>query len=171
MQAGTEKANLTPPNKGAFSHRQDVLRNVAAKMMQPADDIQLLANKFSAQLHEIDSGFRTIINGVAAEIAENIDDHSEASKFFDVVRTLSATIITGFESTDDMASELGKLEGTSRDLRPVLRRVRRALVAMTESRVMVKEWTNLIDEAETECASARANKQGRSDSESEQEGD
>ena len=89
--------------------------------------------------------FAAIIEQAPAEIRKTLNSQTEYCKFFETVRALSVASRFGLESTQSMVSAIEPLEKMSRDLRPVLRRLRQALTIMVESKTVSNEWVHLIE--------------------------
>jgi chemotaxis protein histidine kinase CheA len=108
-------------------------------------------NEFASQLHEVDEGVRAIIEHAAAELEQNPESKSEICNFFEAIRSLSTAAHVGLTSAQGMIDAIEPIEKMSRDLRPVLRRLRQGLTTMVEAREVSDEWVQLIDGSGIEC--------------------
>ena len=61
---------------------------------------------------------------------------------------MSNASIDTIESLESMIDASEPLEKLSRDLRPVMRRLKQGVTILIESATMTKEWTGLIDSIE-----------------------
>ena len=137
--------------RGGFAHRIRVTRGVATKLVGPTDTISTLANQFEPQLHAIDDGIRIIFELAPAEIAENPDVKQSFCLYVESIRTLAESAHSGLGNIQRMIEAVAPLEKMSRDLRPVLRRLRQALTIMTESSGTSVNWMGLIETASVDC--------------------
>ena len=71
--------------------------------------------------------------------------------FFNAVRVMADKTGLGMSSIQGMIDGIGPLEKMSRDLRPVLRQLRRGLTAMVEAREVSEEWIQLIERTGVSC--------------------
>ena len=124
---------------------------MARQLSEPAERVWSFGNDFASQLHEVDEGIRVIIERAAAEVQENPDSKTAVCSFFDVVRSLSAAVHVGLNSAQQMIEAIAPIEKMSRDLRPVLRRLRQGLTTMVEAREVSDEWVQLIDGSGVAC--------------------
>jgi len=148
-----QRANL----QGAgFAARLIVARQMALQLGEPTKNIWLLSNEFVSQVHNVDEGFRIIIEQAPAEIKDNPDAKAYFCDFFDKVRKLTASSHDALESTQGMSNAIEPLERMSRDLRPVLRRLRQGLTIMVELREVIDEWVHLIESSGVVCEGADA---------------
>jgi hypothetical protein len=108
------------------------------------DRIWSFGNEFASQLHEVDQGVRLLIERSSIEVKECPESKVQWCSFFDAVRTMAAKTNLGMSSIQGMIESIGPLEKMSRDLRPVLRQLRRGLTAMVEAREVSEEWLHLI---------------------------
>jgi hypothetical protein len=141
------------PNRAdkSFAHKLIVARQLAKRLEGPSEEISASVTTFVSQLHDVDDGFRAIIERAPAEIEENPDSRKDFCHFFRVVENLSAASSEGLGSARNMIEAIPPIEKTSRDLRPVLRRLRSSLVAMVEAKDVTDSWVGLIEGSGVDC--------------------
>jgi DNA repair ATPase RecN len=137
-----------------FGIRLLVARRLAHQLTDPVDRIRSFGADFASQLHEVDQGFRTILEHAAAEVQREPNSKAAVCEFFRAVRTMSAAAHEGLGSTQEMINTIAPLEKMSRDLRPVLRRLRQGLTAMVEAREVSDEWVQLVEATGIACDDA-----------------
>jgi len=134
-----------------FTARLIVARKVAHLLTEPAERIWSFGNAFASQLHEVDQGIRLIIERSTVEVQQNPDSRVAVCTFFEAIRSMSANANVGLTSMQGMIDAIGPIEKISRDLRPVLRRLRQGLTTMVEGREVSDEWVQLIERAGIPC--------------------
>jgi hypothetical protein len=143
-----ERANKQ--GKG-FAARLIVARQTATKLVEPTERIWSLSNEFASQIHDVDAGFRIIIERAPTEIKENPESKAHFCNFFAGVRQMSGASQEAIGSMQYMVTASEPLEKMSRDLRPVLRRLKQGLTSLIEATGVSKEWTQLIDATGIMC--------------------
>jgi len=131
-----------------------VARRVAVQMGEPTEHIWSLSNEYASQLHKVDEGIRTLIERAPVEIQENPNSKKSFCDFFESVRKLSASARDGLTSVQSLINSSEPLEKMSRDLRPVVRRLRQGLTILVESRAVSDEWVHLIESSGIVCEGA-----------------
>ena len=144
-----ERANKE--GKG-FSARLVVARQTATKLREPTERIWLLSNEFASQIHDVDAGFRIIVERAPVETKDNPDSKVHFCNFFESVRKMSNASEEAIESSQKMVTASEPLEKMSRDLRPVLRRLKQGLTSLIEASGVSKGWIQLIEGTGIECA-------------------
>jgi hypothetical protein len=134
-----------------FASRLLVAREIARQLVEPVDRIQSFGNQYASQLHDVDEGFRAIIERAPAEIQENPASKADVCAFFETVRHLSGTASKALENVQMMIEAIAPIEKMSRDMRPALRRLRQGLTIMVEAREVSDEWVRLIDGSGIRC--------------------
>lgn len=134
-----------------FAARLLVARKMARQLAEPTERIWASSNEFASQFHDVDEGFRAIIERAPVEIQQNPDSNPSICNFFSTVRSLSERAHAGLSSIQGMIDATTPLEAISRDLRPVLRRLRQGLTTMVEAREIGGEWVQLIDGSGVMC--------------------
>ena len=151
MSEATAEINEKAGRSKGFAHRLTVARRLAKQLGEPTDKVSSFGRQFVTQLHDVDEGFRAIIAHGPAEIAERPESKTELCQFFKVVRNLSTSAQSGLSAIQQMAEAIAPVEKMSRDLRPVLRRLRQGLTMMVEAREVTDSWVGLIDESGVDC--------------------
>jgi hypothetical protein len=143
----------TSQGKG-FASRLVVARQLSLQLTDPTEHICTLSNEYASQLHKVDEGLRIIIERAPIEIKENPKIKTNFCDLFKGLRTLSEASRVGLDSIQSMIDSSAPLEKMSRDLRPVLRRLRQGLTIMVESRSVSDAWVHLIESSGIVCESA-----------------
>ena len=154
MQEATADIKHGDSQAKGFGLRLLVTKRVARQLTDPVERIRSFGADFASQLHEVDQGFRTILEHAAAEVRREPNSKAAVCEFFGAVRTMSAAAHEGLGSTQGMIDAIAPLEKMSRDLRPVLRRLRQGLTAMVEAREVSDEWVQLIEATGIDCDDA-----------------
>ncbi len=147
-RADIERANAQ--GKG-FAARLTVARKLSQRLHEPAENVWSLGNEFVSQLHQIDPGFRAIIEQVPIEVHNSPESTVHVCSFFKSVRELSDAAREGLESVQSMIDAISPLESISRDLRDPLRRLRQGLTLMVEAREVTDEWVEMIEGTDMDC--------------------
>jgi hypothetical protein len=156
MQEATDDIQRGDAQGKGFAARLIVARRTANRLSEPTEHIWSLGNVYASQLHSVDAGFRIIIERAPLEIKEDPDAKSNFCKFFEAVRSMSASSSGAIDSFQKMIDASEPLERMSRDLRPVLRRVKQGLTILIESAGVTKEWIHLIDATGIACEGTTA---------------
>jgi len=151
MQQATADIQQGDRQAKGFAGRVLITRRLAHHLSEPAERVWSLGNDYASQLHDIDQGLRVIIKGASEEIGQNPNSKADVCAFFDAVRSMSRAAHDGLDSTQQMIDAIAPVEKISRDLRPVLRRLRQGLTMMVEAREVSDEWVQLIDSSGIEC--------------------
>lgn len=152
MQEATAELNQSDRSgKHAAAARLLIARKVARRLSEPAERIWGSANAFVSHLHEANQGICAIIERAPDEVATNLDAKSDVCEFFNAIRTLSESANVGLGSAQGMIDAIRPIEGMSRDLRPILRRLRQGLTVMVEATEVSDEWVKLIDVSPVRC--------------------
>jgi hypothetical protein len=150
-QAAGEEIQQREKQGGGFSARVVVFRKLSRLMAEHAESVWSLGSQFASQLHEVDAGIRIIIEMAPAEVPGNQEVKQAVCVFFDAVREMSAAANSGLTSMQFLIDTIAPIEKMSRDLRPVLRRLRQGLTAMVEAREVINEWLQLIEASGVVC--------------------
>ena len=151
MKEATSNITKESGGRGVFARRIQITRVAATKLTGPTDKISMLTNQFEPQLHSIDDGIRIIIELAPAEIAENPAVKQDFCSYIESIRGLSEAAHNGLSKVGGMVKSVAPIEKMSRDLRPVLRRLRQALTIMSESSGISDSWIGLIEESGIDC--------------------
>ncbi|MCP4680168.1 MAG: toll/interleukin-1 receptor domain-containing protein [Deltaproteobacteria bacterium] len=134
-----------------FAPKRAVARQVARRLGDPTEQIWMFGNEFASQLHDVDDGFRVIIEAAPGEIEKSPESKPEMCSFFQRIRDLSAAAQKGLGSAQDMIDAIAPIEGISRDMRPALRRLRQGLTIIVEAKKVTNEWVDLIEASGVDC--------------------
>jgi hypothetical protein len=151
MRTASDDTKLGNAQGHGFSVRLAVARRLSSQLAEPTERIWLLSNEYVSQLHNVDDGFRLIVERAPVEIQENPESKANFCVFFESSRNLSTAAHTGFQSSQEMIDAIEPLEKMARDLRPVLRRLRQGLTILVESREVTDDWVRLIDATGIAC--------------------
>ncbi len=143
-----ERANKQ--GKG-FSARLIVARQAATKLSEPTERIWSLSNVYASQIHDVDAGFRIIFEHAPTEIKDNPETKIHFCNFFEMTRKMADASEGAIESFQKMFTASEPLEKMSRDLRPVLRRLKQGLTNLIESTGVSREWIHLIEVSGIMC--------------------
>jgi len=159
-EAATDIKRGKSQGKG-FASTLLVTRRIAAQMAEPTDRIWSRSNEYASQLHKVDEGIRPIIERAPEEIRENPESRDSLCGFFKSVHILSESARVGLTSTQGMINSNELLEKMSRDLRPVVRRLRQGLTILLESSTVIDEWDRLIKSSGILCREEKEEKEAR----------
>lgn len=136
-----------------FAARLATARRISQRLREPAENVWSFGNEFASQLHEIDEGFRAIIERAPSEVQENPESRTEICTFFRAIRELSTSARDGLGAIQSMIDAISPVEAMSRDLRNPLRRLRQGLTLMVEAREVTDEWVEMIEGTSIDCDS------------------
>jgi hypothetical protein len=152
MQESTMHIKESSDHKGtSFAFRLNVVRRLAHKLDEPTAKLFALSNRYTSQLHDVDDGFRLMIERALVEIKENPESKKELCQFFEMIKELEISAREGLDAVHDMIDIIAPIEKMSRDLRPVLRRLRQGLTVMVEARSVMESWVDLINSSDIQC--------------------
>lgn len=151
MQGATVDVQRSDRQTKGFAGRLIVARKLARQLSEPAERVWSSGNVFVSQLHAVDEGVRVLIERVAAEVQRDPESKTAVCTFFDAIRSFSVAVHNGLGSAQEMIDGVASMENMSRDLRPVLRRLRQGLTTMVEAREVSDEWVQLIDSSDIGC--------------------
>ena len=137
--------------RNAFARRLQVIRKTGFSLTNPTNELLILANQFESQLHGIDEGIRVVIEQASVEVTENPEAKKVFCELFEAINFASKSAHEALNATQGMLDAATPLEKISRDLRPVVRRLRQALTVMVEGRVVSDNWMSLIEAAGIDC--------------------
>lgn len=145
-----EMKNGDAQGKG-FSARLSAARRAANRMREPVERIWSLSNDYASNNHDIDAGVRIIIDRAQFEVKENPETAINYCKVFESICNLSSKSNQAIESTQGLIDATGPLEAMSKDLRPVIRKLKQGLTVLIESAGVSNEWVQLIDSTGITC--------------------
>lgn len=151
MSDAADDLNQSNSQPKTFNRRVNITRGVSIKLNKPAEQIYKDSIEFSSKLHKVDEGIRIMLRFAPDEIKKNPEVKNAFCDFLAAIRKMSAESHMAFEKVQEMINSLDPLDKLSRDLRPVLRRLRQGLNIFYESRLISDEWNNLVDANEINC--------------------
>lgn len=151
MEDGTQEIQRGDAQGRGFAARLTIMRQLAQRLAEPAERVYSLGNQFAKQLHDVDQGFRLVIDRAASEVQDDPANKATVCEFFDNIRKLSVAADEGLTATQVMIDSNSAIEAMSRDLRPPLRRLREGLTVMLEAREVTDEWARLIEQSGLDC--------------------
>jgi hypothetical protein len=151
MKDGTDDIQRADNQGMGFSARLVVARKIASRISDPTEKIWALSNKFASQVHDVDAGIRTIIEHTPKEISENPESKDNFCNFFGAINQLNNATNYALENIQGMINSIEPIEKLSKDMRPILRRLKQGLTIMVESMDVSGEWINLINETGIAC--------------------
>ncbi|MFZ1325508.1 MAG: toll/interleukin-1 receptor domain-containing protein [Candidatus Contendobacter sp.] len=154
MRDATTDIQSSNKSTGGFNARLIVARRVAYQLTKPVERIRSLVNDFTSHLHEVDQGVRTIIEHAVLEVERDSKLRIPVCEFFHSVRNMSTAMHQGLSSSQSMVNAIHPIENLSRDLRPVLRKLRQGLTMMIEARDISDEWIKLVEATGIQCNAA-----------------
>jgi hypothetical protein len=143
--AAAAEMNLPAVQAKGFAGRVNVSRRLAQVLDPQGDEIIGLGNEFASNLNSIDLGVRALLELATPEDGTTQEDYEELFSFFDSIVSLSQVSRESLASIDTMLESMAPVEKMSRDLRPVLRKYRQGLTAMTVGVSVSDEWVRLIE--------------------------
>ncbi|PPL14953.1 toll/interleukin-1 receptor domain-containing protein [Microterricola pindariensis] len=138
------RMNAPGPGTNTFAFRLRITRELAAELKAPADRVGELGEEFARTLHDMDRGVRVIVMRAPQEP----EHRKEFLSFFGNIRGLADAAETGLGALMQMGESAAHLEDMSREIRPVIREMRRGLTLVAEGREVIRQWTALIDSTE-----------------------
>jgi hypothetical protein len=145
MQEGTNDIKRADSQSKGFTGRLLIARQMSQKLDEPVEHIFKLSNKYSTQLHDVDEGIRLMVEQAFTEIKEDPELESKFNNFFESLVKLSAAAKIGLGATKKMIDASRPIENMSRDMRPVMRRLRQGLTILVESTDIIDDWMKLIE--------------------------
>jgi len=149
MQDGTDDIKRADSQSKGFTGRLIIARQMSQKLNEPVENIFKHSNNYSTQLHDADEGIRLMVEQAFTKIKEAPELKSNFINFFESVGKLSAAAKIGLGATEKMIDASRPIESMSRDMRPVMRRLRQGLTILVESREITDDWLKLIESSST----------------------
>ena len=152
LENGAAAANVSG-GKNDFAVRIRVLREIAGELTGPVTRMEVLSQEYTKQLYDVDSGVRLAIEQAPNEVASDQMSLEDACEFFTTIRDFTGISDDALGSTQGLVDSIAGVEKLSRDIRPVLRTLRRALTGMIEGRAITQGWLQQMDESGLNCPS------------------
>ena len=134
-----------------FRNRILEVRNVAMKLRAPTTNIDGLGKLYKSLLQEIDDGLRVIIAQAPEEIERDPEAKKQFCDLFTQIVELSVNSAKANEGMKTMIKGCHSLEQISRDIRPVIRRLRGALTVIVGEGKTTAKWKELIESSGVDC--------------------
>lgn len=151
MRESTEAMQRANEQGKPFGTRLAIAKRTANQLSDPTDKIFSHSNIYASQIHEIDEGYRVLINNAQMVIDLSPENKQSYCNLFESIRNMAKSSIAAVEGSKEMIRAIEPLEQLSRDLRPVMRRLKKALTIMIESTEVSKDWVELMDEIGINC--------------------
>jgi uncharacterized phage infection (PIP) family protein YhgE len=142
-----ERIKVADSQGKGLANRLVVFRQLSADLDPPAEGIQHLSNSFASQMNDVDSGIQAILEKAAEELRDgpNSELLRQLDEFSDQIRTLAESADSGLGALNEMVASITPVENQSRNLRPVLRKLRRGLVVLVDGRDVINGWVSSVD--------------------------
>lgn len=141
--AGAEIENGSKRGE-SYSARLAVIQVAAASLEEPTTRIESLANAYSSQLHNVDDGISLIIKMIPAEIENQTTSSADLKFFCDSLTSLADAAAMALGHIATMTEVLEQTEGSTRAIRPVVRRLRKSLTLLLEAKDITQNWVTEI---------------------------
>lgn len=153
VQDAAQDMSRTDKEGKGFAARLTIARRVANEMSGPVEEIERLGKSYAVDLADIDDGMRDLLQLGGREA---IDDETGESRqgfcsFMEVLRQLAEESDEGLGGIEGMVDASRPLDRMSKDMRPVLRRMRASLTALSEARTIIRSWVELGDSLGVDC--------------------
>ncbi|RKT83861.1 TIR domain-containing protein [Saccharopolyspora antimicrobica] len=125
--------------------RNAIFNRFAQELKPPAEQIARLGNEFAAQLHTVDLGMQAILARMPGELRQKSASAEDARNFFDLVRQMASGSAEGLGALKELVSTIEPVERESRNLRPVLRELRKGLTLMVDGDEVIQNWVKQMD--------------------------
>ena len=145
MSGASNDIHRSDTQAKGIGSRLIIARRVARALVEPVERLRSSGNDLTTRLHEVDLGLRLIIDSAVAVLQEEPELRGPVCEFFSAVQQMSIAAHQGLGSIQGLVDAVESIENVSRDLRPMLRKLRQSLVIMVEARSISDEWPQLID--------------------------
>lgn len=128
--------------------RLEAYRKLSEDLNRPAEQIQTLSNAFAVQMNDVDLGMQALFEQADKELQDASDPElpEKFQEFAGQIRDLAASAKTGLGSLGVMVDSIGSVENQSRNLRPVLRKLRRSFTVLMDGQEVINSWGSSADE-------------------------
>ena len=145
MQNATNDIHKADKQNKGFAGRLVIAQRMAKQLSEPTERICAKSSDYASQIHSVDDGVRTFIERAPLEIEKNPDDKQNICEFFNSIRKFDNATFDAIEGTRNMINATEPFGQLSRDLRPVVRRLKQDLTNLIESMEVSGEWVELIN--------------------------
>ena len=142
-----EQIKAADARSTGMAGRLEVYRQLAENLDPPATEIQELANSFASQMNDVDSGIQAILEQAAVEIEGDSRDGlpRQLADFRNQIADLATAADAGLGALDQMVNVIASVENQSRNLRPVLRKLRQGLTVLLDGREVINGWVSKVE--------------------------
>lgn len=143
-----KEENVNVSNNSTFdsySKRLAIMRQLANRLSDPSENIWQLSNKVANQINSIDAGFKVIFERAPEEIK---NDPASRKKYVDLMSSIKLLINSAkesFVSVERMIQSLSSIEALSREIRPVIRKMKQGLIIYSQTKDYFYRWDQIID--------------------------
>lgn len=135
---------MSQPKNKSFSARQRLLIEAAAEYDHSTENIRLYVGQFTKQMNILDSSLSIIIENIPKQIEDKSLKESDARKLFQQISTFVQAISESKKSIQYMSDSMEPLEKLSRDIRPVMRAMRKEFAILIDSMGKAASWEFMI---------------------------
>jgi len=149
QHTATANTQLAAKSKtgNSFKVRLPVFIQLAKKLIDPAERIELLGTQFITQLYQIDPGIRALISLTTTNAESDPSSRENTDAFFHSIEEMATSSEFGLTSLGGMLTKTQPLESMSKDLRIPLRKMRKGLEAMFQGRETIQSWVKLVEQS------------------------
>ena len=133
-------------NEKSFRNRQSLTRKIAHDLNEPTNNIFNLSNQLSSSTQDVDVGYRIIIEQAPLNIEADPESRDDFCQLFKSVKSLAEASLLSINSAKEMLEALTSLENMSRDLRPVVKRLKQGITVFTDTAKVYETWLKMIEE-------------------------
>jgi len=131
-----------------FLERLDMIRKLANRLSVPAEKIWQLSNKNMAQVNAVEIGLCSLFENASEQIKTNPQEKENVESFLTSFRGLISAGKDSFNGIDSMISSLGPVEKLSREIRPVIRKIKEGLTRFYQTKDSFNEWEKILKKYE-----------------------
>ena len=149
MRAAVERIQSPPDEKKRFVYAKLITHKLAQDLVAPIDRLGEAGKDLSGLAQKLDPGARILFTQAVEAVRSGDPDAAPAAKkLLGNARSLATSTAKLKEGGRKMIVTLGPLTRLSRDLRPVVRRLRQAVTVFIEAGDVTRDWVAFIDELE-----------------------
>lgn len=142
------------PHAPTLRARLTAIKKYAGLLQPHSDRVASLGGQFSKQLSDIDFGMSVVVQQIGSEFeGASTEEKQQMCDFVAMIRNLVESSREGLGAIKELADSIEEVEGTSKDVRPPLRTLRRGLQMAVDGGATIEQWDSLIDAAGIDCDS------------------
>jgi TIR domain len=153
-KATAQVARSDAAGKG-FAGRLTAAHALKSALAEPADEFLALATSYASDLLSVDSGFVTMIDLAEAGPADEAERQAYC-ELFEAVRGLAGAARENVAGMRELQQGLETVGTWSRELRPVLRKLREGLQRVLDGQAFMDSWVERIDASSVKCPEAES---------------